>query len=74
MFLRDVPSGKNLIPKLFFEKNLTQLILDLFCVFCSPGVVVTNIHKAGGLSEEAYVKVSLKLLTTCQCFNVSRCK
>lgn len=47
---------------LIFELNLSCGIFiycDTSVFICSPGVIITEIHKRGGMDDEAYAKVTL---------------
>ena len=47
---------------LIFELNFSCGIFiysDTSVFICSPGVIITEIHKRGGMDDEAYAKVTL---------------
>ena len=43
----------------YFYLTFLELKCKLNLVFCSPGVIITEIHKRGGMDDEEYSKVSI---------------
>ena len=68
VFLKKTKKQKNFqknesgVFSLIFELNFSCGIFiysDTSVFICSPGVIITEIHKRGGMDDEAYAKVTL---------------